>query len=204
MNLYKILWWSLYDRYFAPSYFNSVYGQFSDYLISHKVISSDMTVCDIWCGSGNMLNKLCSMWVKQKNCIGIDPSDKMIDSAKKKLSEATFITSVSDKYSLDSKFDLVYSTIAFHHFQNPQLSLQKMIDLVKPWWNLIIVDVSFRKASRYTEFINVLHHIDGWVRCYSIDERYLMLAKAWIDKKNIHHSSLKTPFTPVKLYHVKL
>ena len=204
MNLYTILWWSLYDKYFAPSYFNSVYTQYSDYLTSHKLISTDISVCDIGCWSWNMLKKICAMWVKPEHCTGIDPSEKMIRRAKEKLPGATFVQSASDKYKLEWKFDLVYTTIAFHHFQNPQLSLQKMIDLVKPWWDLIIVDVSFKKATRYTEFINVLHHIDWGVRCYSVDERYAMLAKAWVRNKNVHHIFFTTPFTPVKLYHIKL
>jgi len=178
MNLYKILWWSLYDKYFAPSYFKDVYTQYSKYLVTHELISSCIKICDIWCWSGNMLNKLCSMGVKPNHCTGIDPSDRMIKHAKEKLPDATFITATSDEYVVESKYDLVYSTIAFHHFQNPQLSLQKMIDLVKPWWNLIIIDASFEKVTRYTEFINILHHIDWWVRCYSIDEWYTMLKKA--------------------------
>lgn len=77
------------------------------------------TVLDLGCGCGYNCNDFIESGAKR--VLGIDISEKMLDTAKEKFSHPDIEyrkMSMTEISSLDMKFDLVYSSLAFHYVED--------------------------------------------------------------------------------------
>ena len=104
---------------------------------------SGLSVLDIGCGTGNFLREL-----KKRNprlLTGVDISESMLEIARE-LSSGTDIKFIRcDAENLpfdDESFDIVTSTIAFHHFENPKRVLSETYRVLKSSGRVVISDLS--------------------------------------------------------------
>ncbi len=85
-----------------------------------------------------------------KSLVGIDTSEGMLDVFIKKTADANHITSILvdlEKEDCDQTFDLIVSSMAFHHLNNPQKLLGKLKTMLKPGGKIAIVDLDKEDGS---------------------------------------------------------
>ena len=80
--------------------------------------SEPATIVDVGCGTGRLLRSAKERWPKAQ-LIGIDPSEGMIEIARKLNPHATVYVAPAEAIPLaDASVDLAFSTISFHHWSN--------------------------------------------------------------------------------------
>ena len=99
------------------------------------------SILDVGCGSGRLLELLISKYPNIE-AFGIDLSENMIAQAKNNLhSNVQLVTGdVEDMPWPDNVFDLMICNGSFHHYPNPQKSLQEMQRVLKSNGQLLIAD----------------------------------------------------------------
>lgn len=104
---------------------------------------SGLSVLDVGCGTGDMLRRFYAGGASR--LVGVDASEGMLKAAAN-LSGGNntieFIGAGADSVPLGSEeFDVVISSIAFHHFPYPARALSEMARLLKPDGKLYICDM---------------------------------------------------------------
>jgi len=79
------------------------------------------TILDIGCGTGDLTKKIAELSGK---VIGIDNSNEMIHTAKKKYPEILFIHADAKDYQLDNKFDAIFSNAVLHWIPQADIMIQ--------------------------------------------------------------------------------
>lgn len=98
---------------------------------------------DAGCGTGAMLG----MFRKDcpdKNYTGIDLSEKMIETArKKKLDGVRFVTGDCENLPFaENCFDVVTCSMSFHHYPNPEKFFESLHRVLRPGGRLILRDMA--------------------------------------------------------------
>lgn len=112
---------------------------------------------DAGCGTGAML----AMFRKDcpdKNYTGIDLSEKMIETAKKKeLDGVCFVAGDCEELPFaENHFDVVTCSTSFHHYPNPDKFFQSLHRVLRPGGRLILRDMAAK--SRVTMWL--INHIE--------------------------------------------
>lgn len=92
-----------------------------DVVASHVGEQPVKTILDLGCGTGRFSEALAMHFDAQ--VIGLDPSTKMLDQARKKLRDARvrYQPGAGEAIPLaDDSVDLVYMSMSFHHFTDPR------------------------------------------------------------------------------------
>lgn len=166
----------------AAIYDQSIYGKYTVSLHRSVIsqIESDIyvSVLDLGCGTGQLLSCISAPGVE---LAGIDIASQMIAQSRRKLGEQADLRE-GDVEQLpweDESFDLVLSTLAFHHYPNPGLVLKEAARVLKPGKKLIIGDVWLPTPLR--QLVNGLvfpSSKEGDVRLYTRREIRELLAEA--------------------------
>jgi ubiquinone/menaquinone biosynthesis C-methylase UbiE len=109
---------SVYDdaRAFAPE----VLPQWLDVLSAHLAGRVISLIIDLGCGTGRFTEPLAEHF--SARVIGIDPSQKMLDQARRKLrsDRVIFKRASAEAFPIaDDSVDMVFMSMVFHHFANP-------------------------------------------------------------------------------------
>ena len=140
---------------------------------------------DAWCGPAALL-QLVSEKFPDKHYVGIDLTPKMIEVAKKKkIKNAKFIVWDCEKLPFErDSFDIIVCSQSFHHYPNPQDFLNSVQETLKPWWKLILRDMSLWKYLWW--FVNfvelpILNLLWYWdVKIYTKSDIQRMCEKSWL------------------------
>lgn len=99
-----------------------------DRLINGKALTGTLRIADLGCGGGDIL-RLISNWLEKKEInaelIGFDANPNIIDFAHKHTHQKNISYQSVNIFSEDFKsqrFDIVVSTLFFHHFTSDQLA----------------------------------------------------------------------------------
>lgn len=99
-----------------------------DRLINGKPLNNTLRIADLGCGGGDIL-RLISNWLEKKEItaelIGFDANPNIIDFARKHTAQKNIRYQSVNIFSEDfkaQKFDIVVSTLFFHHFSSDQLA----------------------------------------------------------------------------------
>ncbi len=106
---------------------------FTKYLKSD--LNSNKKVLDLGCGEGRTILLLKELGFRDKNIIGVDVSEEMLESAKRKLHGVNFVESDIVKVEfLESSFDVVISNMVFHYLKITELEqvFKKTYSWLKP------------------------------------------------------------------------
>ncbi len=97
-------------------------------------------ILDIGCGTGRLIRKAASRWPKAK-LTGIDPSEGMISEARRFTPGAQFKVSAAEAIPFQSDpFDLVMSTMSFHHWADQEQALVQIADLLMCGGYFVLAD----------------------------------------------------------------
>lgn len=116
-----------------------------DYPDILKEIDSEpwQSVLDAGCGTGAVLYLLHEKY-PDKSYTGIDLSEKMIETAKKKnMDGVTLIHGDCEELPFErGSFDVVICSQSFHHYTRPQMFFDSVSRILKPNGRLILRDMS--------------------------------------------------------------
>jgi len=102
---------------------------------------------DIGCGTGNYLNALTN---KGLRFYGIDPSDTMLQAARLKNTDTTFIKSKAEDISLQSNFfDGATAVLTLHHWENQLKGLQEVNRVLKPGAKIVFFSFTPEQMRGY-------------------------------------------------------
>ena len=111
------------------------------------------SVLDIGCGTGRLLRKIRVCWPDAK-VTGVDPAEGMIQKARQLMPEATFIVGPAEHLAFpDSSFDLVVSTVSFHHWSDQLQGVSEVRRVLRNGGHVILADTVLSPF-----FIKVFHH----------------------------------------------
>lgn len=121
--------------------------------ISNEVSSEEKrNILDIGCGPGILIGKLASK--NERSVIyGVDPSASMISIARKRLKDhitggnVVLSQGSSMNVPFDTRFDLILSSMSFHHWEKKEESLKYLATKLSPD-GVIVVFERFRDDGR--------------------------------------------------------
>ena len=114
-------------------------------------------VLDVACGGGIVL---CGFAGKSAKVIGIDMTDAMLDTARKKIANVGLNNARVDKgtaYNLPYEnecFDIVVTRFSFHHFQEPEKALLEMKRVCKQGGTIVVADVTASEDEKQAACFN--------------------------------------------------
>ena len=104
-------------------------------------ITKPIDILDFGCGTGLFGLEMAPI---AKSITGIDTSEGMLEIFNKKTQNASHIKSVLidlEKQNYDKKFDLIVSSMAFHHLEDPNKMITKLKSMLNPLGHIAIVDL---------------------------------------------------------------
>jgi ubiquinone/menaquinone biosynthesis C-methylase UbiE len=115
-------------------------------VISRMAIEKGMNVLDLGCGTGQGTIDVALQLEGTGNIIGIDLSEKMIEQANNKLTDfkydnIKFMVGSGGTLEYQNYFDYVFSTNAFHHFENKGSIFQNVRQSLKQNGVFIVQDI---------------------------------------------------------------
>lgn len=132
---------------------------------------------DAGCGTGAMLGMFRKGY-PDRNCTGVDLSEKMIETAGRKHMEGIhFVAGDCENLPFaDNSFDVVTCSMSFHHYPNPERFFASLRRVLRPGGRFILRDM----ASGSRAMMWLINHIEiplanrflhkGDVRVYSRDD----------------------------------
>lgn len=135
-------------------------------------IKNNSKILDAGCGTGNLLDMLNKM-NKNLRLYGIDISPKMLKIAKKKINGANLKLSSVEEINQKNLYDYIFSTDAFHHYENQNLAMQKFYRALKEEGYLIVIDFDF------VIFNHIFHKIEPGNSKMNSSLEFKNLFKKW-------------------------
>jgi len=117
--------------------------------ISEEIkIKNNSKILDVGFGTGNFLQIISKN--KTLKLEGIDISSKMREIAKNKLKNKAQLNLIPiEKIHYKNKFDYIFSTEAFHHYEDQNIAIKNMKRALKENGKLIIVDLDFGRILNW-------------------------------------------------------
>lgn len=120
-------------------------GRMWDRLVALSGAEPGQRVLDVGCGTGYFTRRIAEAVRPGGNVVGIDPSQSMVDyAARRAPANATFEVAVAEDLPFaDHSFDLVVSSLAFHHFPADRRgeAVRQMFRVLRPGGLLCIADL---------------------------------------------------------------
>ncbi len=131
-----------------------IYSSFSGmhYWMYHRAVVrevlklSPQSVLDVGCGPGDVLAHL-ALENTSVQLFGVDPSEGMLRAARKKIARLgltgriTVEPGSSRDIPFNSKFDLIISSISFHHWKERRSSLENLSKYLSERGRIVIFDL---------------------------------------------------------------
>jgi len=144
-----------------------VYAPFARKIVERLApLESDATIVDLGVGPGLLSIELHKLWPQAK-IIGVDPSDEMLNIARKNADEAgvsNFETRLgkAEEMPIESNsVDLVVSQSSLHEWENPQKGISEVFRVLKPGGSLILKDYNRAWLSDWKrKLFGFFHHLD--------------------------------------------
>lgn len=96
-------------------------------------------ILDVGCGSGRLLRAAHRRWPGAR-LSGVDPSAGMIEAGRRLTPAELYVTGAESVPLGDSSVDLVFSTIAFHHWADPAAGLREVVRVLRPGGRFVLAD----------------------------------------------------------------
>ncbi len=139
----------------------------ADTMIRELKLTDDMNVMDYGCGSGLVTLRLQPMI---KSIVGVDSSKGMLDVFQDKINNSGFnnvscqLADLEDDGRVEGKFNLIVSSMAFHHVNKIPLLLERLHDLLLQGGSIGIADLDKEDGTFHSDNSGVVHF--GFERNY--------------------------------------
>lgn len=121
---------------------------YAEKIKSHLKFSTRLKILEVGCGTGLLGSQFLS---SENQILGIDTSEDMLKIFQQKFSGNKNIKSklfnLEEDGLLEGSFDLVISSMAFHHLKNPEKVLQKLQRLLSKNGVIAIIDLDQEDGS---------------------------------------------------------
>jgi len=150
-------------------------------------LDKGMECMDFGCGTGLVTEVIAD---KVKSIIGIDNAEEMINVLNKKnISNVKGISiQLSTPNQLEMKFDLIFSSMAFHHIEKCTEMMEVLMSYLKPNGHLIIADLE--KTPNSKNFHPLNKH--GTVIYHGFEDQEML---KWMREAGFKNISSKRAFT---------
>lgn len=104
-------------------------------------LSEKLDIMDFGCGTGLFGLEFAD---HAKRLVGVDVSQGMLDVFNQKAKAYDFISTVNvdlEKDNLNDTFDLIVTSMAFHHLDDPKVILQKLSGMLNENGMIVVVDL---------------------------------------------------------------
>lgn len=158
---------------------------FSDAIISSLKLDSkfSLDIMDMGCGTG-LLGL--SFLDYAKSITGVDTAQKMLDIFDKKTAEFDHCQSKLidlEKENLNQTFDLIISSMAFHHLEHPMHMVEKLKKMLNSNGALAVIDLDKEDGSFHPDnkSMGVKHfgftkaEVEGWSKEYDLNFEYKII-----------------------------
>jgi ubiquinone/menaquinone biosynthesis C-methylase UbiE len=135
-----------------------------------QTVGDPTAVLDVGCGTGALLRTLADRLPASVELAGVDPAPAMIEEARAGLRarsnvhlECAFAEQLPFR---EAQFDLVVSTVSFHHWADQAAGLREVSRVLRPQGRLVLVD----------------HFATGWVRAFNAIARRNMRTRPDVER----------------------
>ena len=120
-------------------------------IAQYKPATPIASILDVGCGTGRLLRALASRY-PDAQLNGIDPAEQMIHEATKLHSHASFNVGPAEKLPYaDNTFDLVCSSISFHHWADQAQGLREIARVLRAGGMFCLADHTVHCARLFNE-----------------------------------------------------
>lgn len=138
------------------------------------------SVLDVGCGAGEVCVELATVVGARGRVAGIDPSEAMIDSARRNVDQSSVpvelhIGSVYKMPFGDGTFDAVRAERVFQHLHDPEAALREMIRVAKPGGRVVVIDPDHTQSGMSLDSAEERRVFDASVRAH---ERMIVNARS--------------------------
>lgn len=151
-------WAAGYDRSVAQIWFQENHRL----IVQAMAPSADACILDLGCGTGQLAARLAER-VPRGSVLGVDPAEEMIRVARRQhrhRKNLRFAVGSSEAIPADAGvFDVVASTISFHHWARPVDSLRDIARVLRPNGRVLILDL-----CRDNLFMAGLDQLQRWLQ----------------------------------------
>jgi ubiquinone/menaquinone biosynthesis C-methylase UbiE len=100
------------------------------------------SILDVGCGTARLLRSCRERW-PAANLVGVDPSQGMLEVARRLTPYATFYNSSAESLPLpDASMDVVLSTTSFHHWQDQATGVREIARVLRPDCLFCLADIA--------------------------------------------------------------
>lgn len=136
-------WASTYDEdWLQPRFFGPV--QEATLRRAALLAPDPRRVLDVGCGTGALLRKVAERFPRA-DLTGVDPAPCMVETARKSWHgdrPACFVRAAAEYLPFeDGEFDLVTSTVSFHHWQGQRAGLHEIGRVLAPGGSVVLADI---------------------------------------------------------------
>ncbi len=119
-----------------------------------KNYSKDVSILDIGCSSGILLNELVDIGFDVDNLYGIDISSKAIQNCKKNGIQNSFVMDAQN-VNLKKKYDIVIASDCLEHLEDDEKALKNWRELLKPNGSLYVFVPAFMTLWSEHDVVNM-------------------------------------------------
>jgi ubiquinone/menaquinone biosynthesis C-methylase UbiE len=158
-------WAKTYDRsimqrlFFGPIHSKMLAMTEKEYVSRKPPIS----VLDVGCGTGRLSRAASAYW-PHAGFFGVDPAEQMISEAKRLNPVASFEVSTAESLPFpDQTFDLVLSSLSFHHWADQARGLREIARVLRPEGRFCLADHTATLANLFHEKVKSRAQIRGLI-----------------------------------------
>ena len=118
-------------------------------------INKEFKILDFGCGTGLLAYNFEN---EANEIIGVDPSIKMVEEFNKKSTSLKIRAYCSDIKKIEEKFDLIISSMTFHHIKDIEKTINLLRDKLKENGFLCIADLESEDGTFHDKGNNGVYH----------------------------------------------
>jgi ubiquinone/menaquinone biosynthesis C-methylase UbiE len=151
---------------------------------------TDARILDLGCGSGQLAARLAQR-VPHGSVLGVDPAEEMIRVGRRQHRRKNLSFEVGSSDAIPSgagTFDVVVSTISFHHWSRPVESLREIARVLRPGGRLLILDF-----CRDSLFMAALDQVQSWLQPSHSGIASANEMRRYFSRARFHHIEITKP-----------